>query len=149
MKKLLIVGAIALALAGCITPQKRAEINAMLLDLKAQRDAGKITWTQWANEGNDYLRSQGRLNPQEQKLLAYRVLIASRVDARQMSPAEGDYAIASAVSDLSVAEKAQQAADAAAWAGVAGAGAAMMQAGQPAPRSTISCTTWGNTTNCY
>jgi hypothetical protein len=63
-----------------------------MLEIKERRDRGEITWTRWADETGAIVRQASpSLAPVAEEYMAYRKVIAMRVDAKQMSPAEGEY----------------------------------------------------------
>lgn len=157
MKALCVVAAVlvAVAVSGCVTgaAKRRIESARPQLDaLKVERDAGKITWTEWAERGNEIVRSAAapaKLPPRDEQLLAFRALLASRVDAKQMTKEEATYAIAKAQADMAAEDDArraiaaQQAAQASRELG--DGLIALSQANRPV---TTNCNRLGNSVSC-
>lgn len=62
--------------------------------LTEQRDAGRLTWTQWAADANVFIRANMRTSAGDNLILAKQGAIAEAVDSGRMSPAEGRVAVA-------------------------------------------------------
>ena len=148
MRKIAVVGLAALLLTGCLSrpgPQKVAEMKEQIAMLDAERDAGKISWTEWARRQVGIVKAGMRLSPAEEQLAAYKVLLASRVDAKKLTPEEFDYEWASAKAKFASAEAAQNAQQRAALANVGDSLTAMSIANRPV---TTNCNKFGNSVSC-
>jgi hypothetical protein len=58
--------------------------------LKADRDARRISYTEWAERTQAAARASVPLSAQEEDALEYRKQLARRVDAEEMTPAQFD-----------------------------------------------------------
>lgn len=56
--------------------------------LKAERDARRISYTEWAERTQAAARSGVQLSAQEEEALEYRKQLARRVDAGEITPAQ-------------------------------------------------------------
>jgi hypothetical protein len=91
--------AICLLLAGCARgPSEAAQNEAR--SIKAERDAGRITWSQWASRVTEIGRREGQVRTaNDERNAAAIAVIAERVDNKQMTPAEGRLAVANIVAN--------------------------------------------------
>lgn len=124
MKRLIQIALGACLLAGCggVAPIS-AEKNAAATVMKADRDAGRITWTQWAQQNEELLGpDMNSFGPAGPQYFAFRRVIAERVDAKKLTPAEGEYELTKARTE------ANQAANNAVAANRARVGAALQSA---------------------
>jgi hypothetical protein len=88
--------ALALFVSGCaprgLTPEQQA-VRDQNKELLEEAKAGKIKWTDYANQANanaaPVIRNSDSLFWQE--AFAYRVLLAQKVDEKQITPEEFDY----------------------------------------------------------
>lgn len=58
--------------------------------LKAERDARRITYTEWAERTRAAAKSSAPLSAEQEAAMAYRTELARRVDAGDLTPAEFD-----------------------------------------------------------
>lgn len=58
--------------------------------LRAERDAHRISYTEWADRTQAAARASVPLSAQEEEALEYRKQLARRVDAGEMTPAQFD-----------------------------------------------------------
>lgn len=80
----------SLSLAACQTaapsPQQAAVFQEDIARLKADRDAGRISYTEWAERTGAAVRANVTLSPDQEAAVAYRTQLARRVDAGEMTP---------------------------------------------------------------
>lgn len=136
----LVILALVLLLSGCaargLTPEQQAvrDQNSVLLE---EAKAGKIKWIDYARQSNASVISAypraSSLSAQE--FFAYRVLLAQRVDAKQITPEEFDYDVKKYLAD----ERRQ-----------ALTNAAIISAATPQPvvSRPVTCITTGYVTTC-
>ncbi|MCJ2016864.1 hypothetical protein MKK84_05380 [Methylobacterium sp. E-065] len=101
MRGLVIAAAVAALASACQTAAPTAQADAPAAAaarsraeaLKADRNAHRISWAEWARGTNAELRIlTGRpTTAGEEEILAYRVVLAEKVDRKQMMPAEFDF----------------------------------------------------------
>ena len=58
--------------------------------LRAERDAGRISYTEWAERTGAAARASVALTPVQEQAIAYRLQLARRVDAGELTPAQFD-----------------------------------------------------------
>jgi hypothetical protein len=68
-------------------PRGSAGLREEVARLKAERDAHRISYTEWAERTQAVARAGVPLSPQEEEALEYRKRLARRVDAGQMTEA--------------------------------------------------------------
>ena len=68
--------------------------------LRAERDARRISYTEWAERTQAAARASVTLSAQEEEALEYRKQLARRVDAGELTPAEFDRESARALQRL-------------------------------------------------
>ena len=82
--------AISISLAACQSaapgPQQTAVFQEEIARLKAERDAGRISYTEWAERTGAAVRANVTLSPDQEAAVAYRTQLARRVDAGEMTP---------------------------------------------------------------
>ncbi|MCJ2079022.1 hypothetical protein MKK68_25880 [Methylobacterium sp. E-016] len=80
----------SLGLAACQTttpsPQQTTVFQEDIARLKAERDAGRISYTEWAERTGAAVRANVTLSPNQEAAIAYRTQLAQRVDAGEMTP---------------------------------------------------------------
>jgi hypothetical protein len=83
------VGVCALMLGGCvggISSERMATLKAQVAALKVERDAHRITYTQWAKQTSELALATGAATPDDKVGLAYMVVLAGKVDRGEMRP---------------------------------------------------------------
>lgn len=102
---------IAIGLGACQTgasgPQQAATgprgseaLRVEVARLKAERDAHRISYTEWAERTQAAARASVPLSPQEEEALEYRKQLARRVDAGEMTEAQFERASQQALQQL-------------------------------------------------
>ena len=80
----------SIGLAACQTaspgPQQTAVFQEDIARLKADRDARRISYTEWAERTGAAARAAVTLSPDQEAAIAYRTQLARRVDAGEMTP---------------------------------------------------------------
>ena len=69
-------------------PQQAALVQEDLARLKADRDARRISYTEWAERTGAAARANVALSPDQEQAIAYRTQLARRVDAGELTPAQ-------------------------------------------------------------
>lgn len=69
-------------------PQQTALLQQDLTRLRADRDARRISYEEWAERTRAAARSSVTLNPEQEQAMEYRTQLARRVDAGEISPAQ-------------------------------------------------------------
>lgn len=136
---------LALSLSACATagpsPEQEAQFKAESTAALQARDAGRITWKQWAVRANDAFRAY--LGPQPldiEAFLAKRIYIASEVDAKRLTPEAANALLAQ---EVATAQRQRQQ-DALTRRAVLAAEDAADAVSRPR-----SCTRFGNTVQCF
>ena len=84
----------ASALGGCQAaatgPQQASLVQENLTQLKAERDARRISYTEWAERTRAAARASVTLNAEQEAAMEYRTQLARRVDAGEITPAQFD-----------------------------------------------------------
>lgn len=79
-------------LAGCQTaapaPQQAAVVENDIVRLKSERDAGRISYTEWAERTGAAARANIALSADQEAAIAYRTKLAQQVDAGKMTPVQ-------------------------------------------------------------
>jgi uncharacterized small protein (DUF1192 family) len=105
--RLVVIGlACVLGLGGCISSERMSALKAEVAALKVERDAKRITYTQWANKYADALHATGAATADDNLGLAYQTLLASKVDRGEITPEMLDFEMAKVGAAL--AQKDQQ-----------------------------------------
>ena len=78
------------ATATAPAPQPAALVQENLTQLKADRDARRITYTEWAERTRAAARSSVTLNAEQEAAMEYRTQLARRVDAGEITRAQFD-----------------------------------------------------------
>jgi hypothetical protein len=80
----------SMGLAACQSaapgPQQMAVFQEDLARLRADRDARRISYTEWAERTGAAARANVTLSPDQEAAIAYRTQLARRVDAGEMTP---------------------------------------------------------------
>jgi len=76
--------------AGGAGPQRAALVQEDVIRLKAERDARRISYTEWAERTRSAARSSVPLSPEQEAAMEYRTQLARRVDAGEITPAQFD-----------------------------------------------------------
>ena len=80
----------SISLAACQTatpsPQQAAVFQEDVARLRADRDARRISYTEWAERTSAAARANVTLTPDQEAAIAYRTQLARRVDAGEMTP---------------------------------------------------------------
>jgi hypothetical protein len=74
--------------AAAPVPQQAALVQEDLARLKADRDARRISYTEWAERTGAAARANVALSPDQEQAIAYRTQLARRVDAGELTPAQ-------------------------------------------------------------
>jgi hypothetical protein len=69
-------------------PQPGALVQEDLARLKAERDARRISYTEWAERTGAVARASVAVTPDQEQAIAYRMQLARRVDAGELTPAQ-------------------------------------------------------------
>lgn len=81
-------------------PRGSAALREEVARLKAERDAHRISYTEWAERTQAAARASVPLSPQEEEALEYRKQLARRVDAGEMTEAQFERASQQALQQL-------------------------------------------------
>ncbi|MCJ2136697.1 hypothetical protein MKK69_22045 [Methylobacterium sp. J-026] len=119
MRRVIIAAAMAALVSACQTasttstgprPEQVEAARPRLEALKADRDARRLSWAEWARRTNAELRAlaQAPITPGEEEIMAYRVVLAERVDRKQITPAEFTFEQAKAIRQLEDRNSANQ-----------------------------------------
>lgn len=80
----------SISLAACQTatpgPQQTAVFQEDIARLRADRDARRISYTEWAERTGAAVRANVTLSPDQEAAITYRTQLARRVDAGAMTP---------------------------------------------------------------
>lgn len=82
---------LALSLSACqatAPKQQSAVLRDDIVQLKAERDAGRISYTEWAERTGALAHANVNMNSDQAAAIAYRTQLARRVDAGELSPAQ-------------------------------------------------------------
>ena len=71
-------------------PQQATLVQENLTQLKAERDARRISYTEWAERTRAAARASVTLNAEQEAAMEYRTQLARRVDAGEITPAQFD-----------------------------------------------------------
>jgi hypothetical protein len=71
-----------------VAPRGAAALQEEVARLKAERDARRISYTEWAERTQAAARASVPLSAQEEEALEYRKQLARRVDAGDITPAQ-------------------------------------------------------------
>lgn len=89
------IAAILLAASGlcacqatATAPQPAALVQEDLARLKTERDARRISYTEWAERTGAVARASVAVTPDQEEAIAYRMQLARRVDAGELTPAQ-------------------------------------------------------------
>lgn len=84
----------SVGLAACQTaapgPQQAVVVQEDLTRLKAERDARRISYTEWAERTRAAARSSVPLSAEQEAAMEYRTQLARRVDAGEITEAQFD-----------------------------------------------------------
>ena len=69
-------------------PQQAALVQEDLARLKTERDARRISYTEWAERTGAVARASVAVTPDQEQAIAYRTQLARRVDAGELTPAQ-------------------------------------------------------------
>lgn len=78
------------ATATAPAPQQAALVQENLTQLKADRDARRISYTEWAERTRAAARASVTLNAEQEAAMEYRTQLARRVDAGEITKAQFD-----------------------------------------------------------
>ncbi|PJI55895.1 hypothetical protein CTI14_01110 [Methylobacterium radiotolerans] len=84
----LFAGVLGACQAASPSPQPTAALQDDLGRLRADRDAGRISYTEWAERTGAAARANVTLTPMQEQAIAFRTQLARRVDAGELSPAQ-------------------------------------------------------------
>ncbi|KQP53693.1 hypothetical protein [Methylobacterium sp. Leaf108] len=83
---------ITVGLAACQTaapaPQQAAVLESDIVRLKTERDAGRLSYTEWAERTGAAARANVALSADQEAAIAYRTKLAQQVDAGNMTPVQ-------------------------------------------------------------
>lgn len=71
-----------------VAPRGAAALQEEVVRLKAERDARRISYTEWAERTQAAARASVPLSAQEEDALEYRKQLARRVDTGEITPAQ-------------------------------------------------------------
>lgn len=74
--------------AAAPVPQQVTLVQEDLTRLKAERDARRISYTEWAERTGSAARANVALTPDQEQAITYRTQLARRVDAGEITPAQ-------------------------------------------------------------
>jgi len=89
MRSVAAMVACALMLGACVgglSSERMAVLRAQVDALKVERDAHRITYTQWAKQTSELALATGAATPDDRVGLAYMVVLAGKVDRGEMRP---------------------------------------------------------------
>lgn len=93
-KRFAIIALTVVALTGCQPAAGTRPPSGVLQEdlgrLRAERDAGQISYTEWAERTSAAARVNVALTPIQEQAIAYRLQLARRVDAGELTPAQFD-----------------------------------------------------------
>lgn len=69
-------------------PQQATLVQEDLTRLKAERDARRISYTEWAERTGAAARANVALTPEQEQAIAYRTQLARRVDSGELTPVQ-------------------------------------------------------------
>ncbi|MCJ2062786.1 hypothetical protein MKK63_08700 [Methylobacterium sp. J-088] len=99
---------LAAALSACQAaapePRQSVVLQEDLSRLKADRDAGRISYTQWAERTGAAARASVVLTSEQEQAIAFRTQLARRVDAGELTPAQFDQESARTLQRLKAAQ---------------------------------------------
>lgn len=78
-------------LAGCQSTTPGTQQAALQVDmnrLRIERDAGRISYTEWAERTDAAMRANVVLSPEQERAIDSRSQLARRVDAGEITPAQ-------------------------------------------------------------
>ena len=87
---LLAASALSACQATAPAPQQAALVHENLTQLKADRDARRISYTEWAERTRAAARASVTLNAEQEAAMEYRTQLARRVDAGEITRAQFD-----------------------------------------------------------
>lgn len=74
--------------AAAPAPQQATLLQEDLARLKADRDARRISYAEWAERTGAAARAQVSMTPDQEQAIAFRTQLARRVDAGDLTPAQ-------------------------------------------------------------
>lgn len=99
---------LAAALSACqaAAPEPRQSVVSQedLSRLRADRDAGRISYTEWAERTGAAARASVVLTPEQEQAIAFRMQLARRVDAGELTPAQFEQESARTLQRLKAAQ---------------------------------------------